>query len=79
LAKDQDDGTILVNLGAHRVVGLLPDRAADSFSEYSRQHPKIVTVSHDRCGIYAESAALGHRRADCQPYAIVRKTSENLK
>src|SRR3954468_13406287 len=57
--KGQEYGTILVNLDAHRVVDLLPDRAADSFSEWLRQHPEIVTVSRDRCGIYAEGAALG--------------------
>ena len=57
--KGQEYGTILVNLDARRVVDLLPDRAADSFSEWLRQHPEIVTVSRDRCGIYAEGATLG--------------------
>jgi transposase len=57
--KGQDYGTILVNLDLHRVVDLLPDRAADSFSEWLQQHPEIVTISRDRCGIYAEGAALG--------------------
>ena len=57
--KRQDYGTILVDLDLHRVVDLLPDRAAESFSEWLRQHPEIVTVSRDRCGIYAEGAALG--------------------
>lgn len=57
--KSQQYGTILVNLDAHRVVDLLPDRDADSFSEWLRQHPEIVTISRDRCGIYAEGAALG--------------------
>src|SRR5579863_385936 len=49
----------LVNLDLHRVVDLLPDRAAESFSEWLKQHPEIVTISRDRCGIYAEGAALG--------------------
>jgi len=57
--KGQEYGTILVNLDAHRVVDLLPDRAADSFSEWLRDHPEIVTISRDRCGIYAEGATLG--------------------
>jgi len=57
--KRQDYGTILVDLDLHRVVDLLPDRAAESFSEWLKQHPEIVTVSRDRCGIYAEGAALG--------------------
>jgi transposase len=33
--KGQDYGTILVNLDLHRVVDLLPDRAAESFSAWS--------------------------------------------
>jgi transposase len=57
--KGQDYGTILVNLDLHRVVDLLPDRAAESFSEWLKQHPEIVTIARDRCGIYAEGAALG--------------------
>jgi transposase len=57
--KGQDYGTILVNLDLHRVMDLLPDRAADSFSGWLRQHPGIVTIARDRCGIYAEGAALG--------------------
>ena len=36
-----------------------PDRAAESFSEWLKQHPEIVTISRDRCGLYAEGATLG--------------------
>jgi transposase len=57
--KGQDYGTILVDLDLHRVVDLLPDRAAESFSEWLQKHPEIVTVARDRCGLYAEGAALG--------------------
>jgi len=57
--KGQDYGTILVNLDLHRVIDLLPDRAAESFSAWLKQHPEIVTISRDRCGLYAEGATLG--------------------
>jgi len=57
--KGQDYGTILVNLDLHRVVDLLPDRAVESFSAWLKQHPEIVTISRDRCGLYAEGARLG--------------------
>jgi len=57
--KGQEYGTILVNLDSHHVVDLLPDRAAESFSAWLTQHPEIVTISRDRCGLYAEGAALG--------------------
>jgi len=57
--KGQDYGTILVILDLHRVVDLLPDRAAESLSAWLKQHPEILTISRDRCGLYAEGAALG--------------------
>jgi transposase len=57
--KGQDYGTILVNLDLHRVVDLLPDRAAESFSEWLQRHQEIETISRDRCGIYAEGATIG--------------------
>jgi transposase len=41
--KGQEYGTILVNLDLHRVVDLLPDRTAESFSEWLQQHPEIET------------------------------------
>ena len=59
LRLSQDFGTILVNLDLRRVVDLIPDRAAESFSAWLRQHPEIVTISRDRCGLYAEGATLG--------------------
>jgi len=61
--KAQEYGTILVNLDLRRVVDLLPDRTAESFSEWLRQHPEIGTVSRDRCGLYAEGASLGAPQA----------------
>ena len=61
--KGQDYGTILVNLDLHRVMDLLPDRAAGSFSEWLSQHPEVVTISRDRCGLYAEGATLGAPQA----------------
>lgn len=57
--KGQDYGTMLVNLDFHRVVDLLPDRCAESLSTWLKQHPEIVTISRDRCGLYAEGATLG--------------------
>ena len=61
--KGQEYGTILVDLDLHRVVDLLPDRAAESFKEWLQQHPQIVTIWRDRCGLYAEGASLGAPQA----------------
>ncbi len=46
--KGQNYGTILVDLERHRVVDLLPDRTAESFERWLRQHPTIEVVSRDR-------------------------------
>ena len=61
--KGQEYGTILVDVELRHVVDLLPDRAADSFSEWLRRHPDTMTVSRDRSGIYAEGATLGAPQA----------------
>ncbi len=57
--QGQAYGTILVNLDLPRVIDLLPERTAESFSAWLGQHPEIVTISRDRCGLYAEGATLG--------------------
>ena len=61
--KRQNYGTILVNLDLHRVVDLLPDRAAGSFAEWLKLHPEVVVISRDRGGLYAEGATLGAPQA----------------
>jgi transposase len=61
--KGRDYGTILVNLDLHRVIDLLPERAAESFSAWLKQHPGIVTIARDRGGLYAEGATLGAPQA----------------
>ena len=57
--KGQEYGTILVNLDLHRVADLLPDRSTESLSEWLQQRRGIKTLARDRCGLYAEGAALG--------------------
>ncbi|MEO6757856.1 MAG: ISL3 family transposase [Saprospiraceae bacterium] len=61
--KHQNYGTILVNLDRHRVVDLLPDRDANSFSVWLKQHPEVAVISRDRCGLYAEGATRGAPQA----------------
>jgi transposase len=57
--KGQVYGTILVDLDFHRVIDLLPERTAESFAAWLKQHPEIVTIARDRGGLYAEGAARG--------------------
>lgn len=57
-------GTVLVDLEHRRLVDVLPDRSADTFARWLREHPGVEVVSRDRGGEYAEAA----RRA--APHAV---------
>jgi transposase len=52
-------GTILVNLVDHRVVDLLPDRAAATVATWLAEHPTIAVVCRDRSDLYADSIRRG--------------------
>lgn len=61
--KHQNDGTILVDLDGHKVVDLLPDRAADSVAQWLKEHTGVEIVARDRSGLYADGAAAGAPQA----------------
>jgi len=79
--KGQNYGTILVNLDLHRVVALLPDRAAESFAEWLQQHPEVTTISRDRSGLYAEGATQGAAQAQqvADPFHLVVNMSSTVE
>lgn len=79
--KGQNYGTILVNLDLHRVVALLPDRAAESFAEWLQQHPEVTTISRDRSGLYAQGAAQGAAQAQqvADPFHLVVNLSSTVE
>ncbi len=79
--KGQNYGTILVNLDLHRVVALLPDRAAESFAEWLKQHPEVTTISRDRSGLYAEGATRGAAQAQqvADPFHLVVNMSSTVE
>jgi transposase len=52
-------GTIIVDLERHRVVDLLPDRAAATLADWLRQHPEIEIIARDRSTEYASGIAAG--------------------
>ncbi len=61
--KGRRFGTILVDLGQHRVIALLPERSADSTVAWLVQHPEIEVITRDRSKLYADAATRGAPQA----------------
>jgi transposase len=57
--KGQSYGTILVDLEKHEVVDLLPERSAESLSQWLQEHPGVEIISRDRGTEYIEGATAG--------------------
>jgi transposase len=56
-------GTIIVDLERHRVLDLLPDRAAGTVSAWLGRHPSIEVIARDRGDAYIEGATSGAPQA----------------
>jgi excisionase family DNA binding protein len=56
-------GTVLVNLDAHQVIDLLPDRQAETAAAWMQAHGEITHVSRDRGAKYACAASTGAPQA----------------
>ncbi len=56
-------GTILVDLEARQVIDLLPDRTAESLTEWLQTHPDVEIVSRDRADAYREGIRQGAPQA----------------
>jgi transposase len=62
--KGHSYGTILVDLEDHQPVDLLPDRSAESFANWLREHPGVEIISRDRGVEYIKGATEGAPDAD---------------
>ncbi len=45
----------MVDLGRRSAVDILEHRSVESAAKWLRNHPSIVVVSRDRCGLYAQA------------------------
>lgn len=73
-------GTILVDLEEHKVMDLLPDRAAESFAAWLAHHPEVEIVSRDRGENYSLGANAGAPQAVqvADRWHLLRNSSEAL-
>jgi len=74
-------GTILVDLEAHRVVDLLPERTAVLAGAWLRNHPEIRLISRDRGGEYAIAARRGAPQAQqvADRFHLLRNLGDSLE
>jgi transposase len=61
--KGQSYGTVVVDLEAHAVIDLLPDRTATTVEAWLKEHPEITIISRDRAGADADGASKGAPQA----------------
>ena len=63
LCRGQRYGTILIDLEQHCPVDLLPERSAEAFAAWLRNHPEVEIVSRDRGDYYIKGADIGAPQA----------------
>ncbi len=67
LRKGHHYATVVVDLERQQIIDCLPDRTADTVTEWLKAHPSITVVSRDRADAYAKASREGAPEA--QPVA----------
>jgi transposase len=63
LRRGQTYGTIIVDLSTHRPIALLPERTAETLSQWLVEHPGVKFISRDRSSEDMRGAAEGAPQA----------------
>ena len=57
--RGQNYGTLVIDMGSHRPIDVLPDRSTETTRDWLSEHLPITLICRDRAGAYAEAARTG--------------------